>query len=89
MTISGEVLGYSATRFRVSWGISVTRFLDASQQYASVRRNQAVRYFATVGELGAALLEFKEKYNRHWRLGKHGYRTAAQVRAQFDAVVTA
>jgi transposase InsO family protein len=48
-----------------------------------------LRYFATVEELRLALLEFKEKYNRHWLLEKHGYRTPAQVRAGFEAVVAA
>jgi transposase InsO family protein len=48
-----------------------------------------VRYFATVEELRLALLEFKQKYNRQWRLEKHGYRTPAQVRAAFEAEVAA
>ena len=48
-----------------------------------------VRYFATVEELRPALLEFKEKYNQHWRLEKHHYRTPAQVRAAFEAEVAA
>jgi len=40
-----------------------------------------VRYFATIEELRLALLGFMDKYNRQWRLEKHGYRTPAQVRA--------
>lgn len=48
-----------------------------------------VRYFANVEELRLALLEFKEKYNRQWLLEKHGYRTPAQVRADFEAEVAA
>jgi len=48
-----------------------------------------VRYFATIEELRLALLEFKEKYNRQWLVEKHGHRTPAQVRADFEAKVAA
>ncbi len=48
-----------------------------------------VRYFATVEELRLALPEFKEKYNRHWLVEKHGHRTPAQVRADFEAKLAA
>jgi len=48
-----------------------------------------VRRFSTVEELRIALLEFKEKYNQHWRLEKHNYRTPAQLRAAFEAEVAA
>jgi transposase InsO family protein len=48
-----------------------------------------VRYFASIEELRLALLEFKEKYNRQWLVEKHGHRTPAQVRADFDAKVAA
>jgi hypothetical protein len=44
---------------------------------------------ATVGELRLALLESRDKYNQHWRLEKHHYRTAAQVRPAFEAEVAA
>ena len=40
-----------------------------------------VRTFDTVEELRQALLEFKEHFNRHWLLQRHGYVTPAQVRA--------
>ena len=39
-----------------------------------------VRSFRTVEELRLALLAFKETYNRRWRIGRHGYRSPAQVR---------
>ena len=39
-----------------------------------------VRTFDTVEELRQALLEFKERYNRHWLLQRHGYATPAEVR---------
>lgn len=39
-----------------------------------------VRHFDTVEELRLALLEFKDTYNREWILGRHGYKTPAQVR---------
>ena len=41
-----------------------------------------VRSFATVEELRLALLEFKELYNHHWLIERHGYRTPAQARQQ-------
>lgn len=43
-----------------------------------------VRYFATIEELRLAPLEFKQRYSRQWRLEKHGYRSPAQVRADFE-----
>jgi transposase InsO family protein len=48
-----------------------------------------VRYFATIEELRLALLEFMDKYNRGWRLEKHGYQSLAKVRAAFEAQVAA
>ena len=48
-----------------------------------------VRYFASIEELRLALLEFKEKYNRQWLVEKHGHRTPAQVRAEFEAKLAA
>ena len=43
-----------------------------------------VRTFDTVEELRLALLEFKERFNRHWLLQRHGYKTPAEVRAQYE-----
>ncbi len=40
-----------------------------------------VRTFDTVEELRQALLEFKERFNKHWLLQRHGYATPNQVRA--------
>ena len=40
-----------------------------------------VRTFDTVEELRQALLEFKDRSNRHWLLQRHGYATPAKVRA--------
>jgi hypothetical protein len=40
-----------------------------------------VRRFATIEELRQALHAFKDTYNRTWIVGRHGYRTPAQVRA--------
>lgn len=39
-----------------------------------------VRHFDTVEELRHGLLAFKNTYNRHWRIGRHGYRSPEQVR---------
>ena len=40
-----------------------------------------VQYFATVEELRLALIAFKQTYNQTWIIGRHGYRTPAEVRA--------
>jgi transposase InsO family protein len=40
-----------------------------------------VEIFDTVEELRQALLEFKDRFNRHWLLQRHGYATPDQVRA--------
>jgi transposase InsO family protein len=40
-----------------------------------------VRTFDTIEELRAALAEFARRYNETWLVARHGYRTAAQVRA--------
>ena len=45
-----------------------------------------VRTFDTVEALRQALLEFRERYNRHWLLQRHGYATPAQVRAAHSPV---
>lgn len=39
-----------------------------------------VRRFQRVEELRQGLLAFKDTYNRHWRIGRHGYRSPQQVR---------
>ena len=39
--------------------------------------------FATVEALRLALLAFKERYNTHWLIGRHGHRSPAAVRAGF------
>lgn len=44
-----------------------------------------LQHFATVEELRQALRAFQERYNQEWILGRHGYRTPAQVRAQWEA----
>lgn len=46
-----------------------------------------VRSFRTVEDLRLALLAFKETYNRKWRIGRHGYRSPAQVREKQKAEV--
>jgi len=40
-----------------------------------------VENFDTVEELRLALHKFKDYYNQHWMIGRHGYKTPAQVRA--------
>jgi len=48
-----------------------------------------VRTFDTVEELRQALLDFKERFNRHWLLQRHDYATPAQVRAAHTPVAEA
>jgi transposase InsO family protein len=48
-----------------------------------------VQSFDTVEELRQALLEFKERFNRHWLLQRHRYATPAQVRAAYVPVAEA
>lgn len=62
-----------------------------SERFVKTLKEQLlwVRYFATVEELRLALLEFKDKYNGEWLVEKHGHRTPAQVRADFEAKVAA
>ncbi|WP_243313947.1 IS3 family transposase, partial [Fundidesulfovibrio agrisoli] len=39
-----------------------------------------VRRFQAFEDLRLGLLAFKDTYNRQWRIGRHGYRSPAQVR---------
>jgi len=39
-----------------------------------------IRRFETVEELRCELMAFKERFNRHWLLQRHGHKTPAQVR---------
>lgn len=41
-----------------------------------------LKTFRTVEELRLALHEFKDRYNREWIVGRHGYRTPNEVRRQ-------
>ena len=46
-----------------------------------------VRAFATVEELRLALIEFRQTYNEHWLIERHGHRSPAQFRRdQMDHV---
>ena len=46
-----------------------------------------VRTFATVEELRLALIEFRQTYNEHWLIERHGHRSPAQFRRdQMDHV---
>jgi putative transposase len=45
-----------------------------------------IKTFNTVEELRLALLEFKHQYNETWLIGRHGYKTPAQVRQEQLAV---
>jgi putative transposase len=50
---------------------------DHGSQYMS-----RVFQFDTVEELRVALLEFQHRYNETWLIGRHGYKTPAQVRQE-------
>ena len=46
-----------------------------------------MRTFATVEELRLALLGFRQTYNEHWLIERHGHRSPAQFRRdQMDHV---
>jgi putative transposase len=47
-----------------------------------------VRSFASVEELRLALLEWAELYNEQWLIERHGHRTPAQARRDFEAATT-
>jgi hypothetical protein len=40
-----------------------------------------VHTFATVADLVEALREFRRRYNEHWLIERHGYRTPSQARS--------
>ena len=44
-----------------------------------------IERFETVAALRLALLAFKDRYNRHWLIERHGHQTPAAVRAAFAA----
>lgn len=48
-----------------------------------------IRHFRHLEELWAALIEFRERYNHHWILGRLGYRTPTQARRDFTVELTA
>jgi len=48
-----------------------------------------VQTFDTVEELRQALLDFKDRFNRHWLLQRHGYATPTKVRATHAPVAEA
>lgn len=48
-----------------------------------------LRFFPTVAELNAALADFRVRFNQRWRLERHGYRSPAEMRANFIALEAA
>ena len=48
-----------------------------------------VRTFDTVEKFRQALLEFKDRFNKHWLLQRQGYATPNQVRAAHAPVAEA
>ncbi len=44
-----------------------------------------VNHFETVDQLLEALHAFKQRYNEHWIMQRHGYRTPKQVRDKWNA----
>lgn len=47
-----------------------------------------IKHFRTVDELADALHEFKHRYNHHWIMQRHGYRTPKQVRDDWKTDMT-
>ena len=48
-----------------------------------------VRTFETIEDLRAALLEFQSRYNEHWILERHGYRSPNQIREEHPHAIAA
>jgi putative transposase len=48
-----------------------------------------IRHFRDLEELRAALIEFRERYNHHWILGRLNYRAPTQARRDFTVELTA
>lgn len=48
-----------------------------------------VRRFRDLPELSAALIDFRERYNQQWIIGRLGYRTPAQARRDFEPALPA
>ena len=46
-----------------------------------------VKHFKTVDQLLEALHDFKQRYNGHWIMQRHNYRTPKQVRDEWDAAM--
>lgn len=44
-----------------------------------------IKRFNTIDELVDALHDFKHRYNNHWIMQRHGYRTPKQVRDEWNA----
>ena len=45
-----------------------------------------VRHFDTIEELGQALFEFKETYNRNWLIERLGFKSPRQAREDLLAI---
>jgi len=41
-----------------------------------------IRWFETIEDLRQALLEFKQTYNKHWPIERHGHRPPAAIRRE-------
>ena len=48
-----------------------------------------IERFASVETLRQALLAFKDRYNREWLIGRHGYQTPTAVRVAFAGAAVA
>jgi putative transposase len=48
-----------------------------------------IHHFRDLDELQAALVEFRDRYNQQWIIGRLGYRTPAQARRDFELALPA
>ncbi len=46
-----------------------------------------IKHFNTIDELVDALHDFKHRYNNHWIMQRHGYRTPKQVRDEWNTAM--
>ena len=64
--------------------VSETKAGGCAERFIRVLKENLlwVRPFDAIEELRLALQAFKDTCNRRWIIGRHGYRTPAQVRAE-------
>ena len=71
----------------LSKGESLFKEAETSKEKALDEQLLWVRNFQTVDQLLEALHEFKQRYNQHWIMQRHGYLTPKQVPDEWNAAM--